>query len=1180
MIDRAALLSDLQAMVVLLQDDLRAHADATPAIAHRLAYDYRAAVAAGRTAMALTDWREDELTQGAVSWVLACVFVRFCEDNGLVDDALLSGPQARRDAALGRRTLFFEEHPSLSDREYLKWCFEKVSRYPAVAPLFDARHTTLDWLVPSVDGAAALRELWVRLDPTTGVVAHDFTHAGYDTRFLGDLYQELSETAKKRYALLQTPDFVESFILDHTLEPALDEFGLAETRLIDPTSGSGHFVISAFVRLFARWQAAEPATAAPVLAQRALDAVFGVDLNPFATAIARFRLVVAALRACGIQRLADAPAFRLNLATGDSLLHGPERGRLAGMERLRAGIAHVYETEDAPALARILGQPYQVVVGNPPYITPKDPALNDAYRSRYTCCHREYALTVPFMERFFELARPAEGDMRMAGFVGQITGNSFMRREFGAPLVERCLPTYDVTALIDTSGVYLPGHGTPTALLFGRARSPITSTVRVVDGLRGEPSTPDDPRHGVVWLDILRHADWPGTEGTYVRSSDVDRAELSKHPLSIGAGRLLRRRLEKGIQRIKELDADLGYSGQTNLDDVLLRDACSWRRVGVAAEHVIAVAVGDVVRDWAIGTIPIVWFPYKPAEGLLSEEELGPSLNALWPWRTNGWARRTFNKVSYRQDGRTFFEWHQMALRRLRPLMSITWGEVATHNHFVLDRGGKVFKQTAPVIKLPAAATENDHLRLLGVLNSSTACFWLKQVCQPKGGDHVGTEGARLSKSPWEDRYAINASNVENLPLPLSQPLDLAKRLDAVARERTALLGHSLTDDLASHVRDLARRDEELFAEMVGVQEELDWQVLRSFNLVRDDVGPVGDSPPLALGERAFEIVLARHVRDGETETAWFARHDSTAITELPAHWPAEYAARVERRIACIADDPDVGLIERPEHKRRWSGQPPFAQRLDERLRMLVLDRLEVHDLWRDPQLRTVAELADIVRRHGQLADACALIARDPDADVGQVVEGLVLAEAVPFLAAWRYTEAGLRKRASWERTWELQRAEDRGEVLGTIPVPPRYAKSDFRAGASWRLRGRLDVPKERFVLVPGAERGAGGSPVVGWAGWNAGQRARALAARVLELQMQDNAAAERLTPLLAGVLELLPWVRQWQPEPDPATGQPLGDFLEQWLDGTLSGLGSTRDDLKSWGRRGATGGGRGATTA
>jgi hypothetical protein len=63
----------------------------------------------------------------------------------------------------------------------------------------------------------------------------------------------------------------------------------------------------------------------------------------------------------------------------------------------------------------------------------------------------------------------------------------------------------------------------------------------------------------------------------------------------------------------------------------------------------------------------------------------------------------------------------------------IAFAEVATHNHFVLDRGGKVFKQTAPVIKLPAGASEDEHLGLLGLLNSSVACFWLKQVCHNKG---------------------------------------------------------------------------------------------------------------------------------------------------------------------------------------------------------------------------------------------------------------------------------------------------------------------------------------------------------------------------------------------------------------------------------------------------------------
>ena len=68
-------------------------------------------------------------------------------------------------------------------------------------------------------------------------------------------------------------------------------------------------------------------------------------------------------------------------------------------------------------------------------------------------------------------------------------------------------------------------------------------------------------------------------------------------------------------------------------------------------------------------------------------------------------------------------------LRRLRTPMSIVFGEVATHNHFVLDRGGQVFKQTAPLIKLSPDASEDEHLALLGLLNSSTACFWMKQVC-------------------------------------------------------------------------------------------------------------------------------------------------------------------------------------------------------------------------------------------------------------------------------------------------------------------------------------------------------------------------------------------------------------------------------------------------------------------
>src|SRR5690606_28460806 len=109
-------------------------------------------------------------------------------------------------------------------------------------------------------------------------------------------------------------------------------------------------------------------------------------------------------------------------------------------------------------------------------------------------------------------------------------------------------------------------------------------------------------------------------------------------------------------------------------------------------------------------------------------------------------------------------------------------------------------------------------------------------------------------------------------------------------------------------------------ARMIALQEVLDWQVYRLYGLLDDEltVDP-GSIPGLNLGERAFEIVLARKLARGEAETQWFARHGSTPITELPDHWPADYRAMVERRIAVIESNRHIALIERPECKRRWA---------------------------------------------------------------------------------------------------------------------------------------------------------------------------------------------------------------------------------------------------------------------
>ena len=167
-----------------------------------------------------------------------------------------------------------------------------------------------NWL--SGDAAGELLKFFQQVDSETGKLVHDFTDDEWDTRFLGDLYQDLSEAARKKYALLQTPGFVEEFILDSTLDPAIAEFGLVDLRMIDPACGSGHFSLGSFHRLLDRWQRQEPATNVRE---------YGVDVNPYAVAIARFRLLLAAMRASGIRRLVDAPA-QMNLVCGDSLLHG------------------------------------------------------------------------------------------------------------------------------------------------------------------------------------------------------------------------------------------------------------------------------------------------------------------------------------------------------------------------------------------------------------------------------------------------------------------------------------------------------------------------------------------------------------------------------------------------------------------------------------------------------------------------------------------------------------------------------------------------------------------------------------------------------------------------------------------------------------------------------------------
>ena len=319
----------------------------------------------------------------------------------------------------------------------------------------------------------------------------------------------------------------------------------------------------------------------------------------------------------------------------------------------------------------------------------------------------------------------------------------------------------------------------------------------------------------------------------------------------------------------------------------------------------------------------------------------------------------------------------------------------------------------------------------------------------------------------------------------------------------------------------------------------------------------------------------------GRESSEWFARHGSTPITDLPADWPTDYRALVQRRLDAIESNPSIRLLERPEFKRRWATRSWEDMERDA-LRGYILDRLEDPGLWSDaqgPRVQSVAQLAQAVR-HNEAVQAGIDVLYGQDADRVRVLAELVSDEAVPFLAALRYTDSGMRKRAEWEGVWELQRREDAGESV-QIPVPPKYAQKDFRKASFWKARGKLDVPKERFISYPGCGAGADDSLVLGWAGWDHAEQSRALARMLGERVREDAWDAEQMLPVLAGLIELEPWLHQWHAEPPAGSPTSPADAITGFVDQRLRTIDASREDARDWrppqpvrGRRRRTGGG------
>ncbi len=421
----------------------------------------------------------------------------------------------------------------------------------------------------------------------------------------------------------------------------------------------------------------------------------------------------------------------------------------------------------------------------------------------------------------------------------------------------------------------------------------------------------------------------------------------------------------------------------------------------------------------------------------------------------------------------------------------ITFAHIATHGHFVFISEPRIFGRHPQVVKLPRSRTDEDHHLLAAVLNSSAALFWLKQVCFSK----------RASEDEETDWFEFGGSKVQELPLPDSVEEALAgnhpptEMLTQMARECSdrgqqllalgmkkllempgesyhawiaSLPGYIAPDsrignpfgsgdELRAAIKRVVELREEMRAQMIGRQEEMDWLIYSAYGLITD--------PEILLPDK--ELSLAREERPF---CLWSrAGGDVTrAMKLIPPDWSTRRRALWEARLRLIRDNEYVRRIEQPVYKRRWDeqwkiggswqcGQPAYDAEYLDAFHWWLSEKAEwwlefkkgggpislpewTAALWSDPRVAAAWEVAAETEHRleewkAQQGDSPAEAPPPPDtsrAAFAKCVKALVREqrppENIPYARPWDELEATMRISAQVKR-----------------------------------IRGKLNVPRERF---------------------------------------------------------------------------------------------------------------------
>jgi len=764
---------------------------------------------------------------------------------------------------------------------------------------------------------------------------------------------------------------------------------------------------------------------------------------------------------------------------------------------------------------------FDVIVGNPPFVTARNPEKRELWRQRWPrVCYQTYHLLCPFFELSFGLLK-ADGEL------GFIVSNAFAKREFGKPLVEDLLANLDIQKIVDCSGLLFPGHGTPTCLLFGSNRAPLAlSTIRDVVILPGGGDLRTPPEDSELWRAIEEHHADAGDgieneslehnrlavgfrsvyEDTRLAVGDCARKRILRHPSSWAfpewpAFDFLSSSTKKRLSDL--IEDEIGFCIKTNADDVFLLDANQCRRFGLPRNLIKVYHQGEEIRNWQTPVPVYILLTYEPRGRILEEKQLGDgALSYLRHFKRILEERRSFGNKTFKALGWPWYSYDRMNANKYRSDLFIVFPHIATHNHAGFIGEWRGFGRHAQVVKLRTSIGLDGHMLLTGLLNSSTALFWLKQVCFNKG---AGDEEER-------DRFEFAGTKLKDLPVPESigalagenkgdaasvlvelaqacqQRVQAAPSLalrkifektgEAYQDWNTKLPGYLASDTalgetfestpaLRKAYERLQSMREDIRAAMIALQEEMDWFVYAAYGL-------------LAKGHTAVQVEVKPGPLDREQRPfrLWARANGdyARAVQMIPSHWPSSRKKLWEARLTAIRENEHIRRIEQPVYKRRWDEQWKVGNQWRCGQIAYAAEFVEAFDWW----LREKAECWLERKKNGgpaELDEWAQGLWKDTRVHAAWPVAAEEYAKLEYERARAKIQENGEPVPGPTEPATdfsafrrEFKRIVDEETVPEGIPFAVTYEDLEKKlkrkiSGNVRRVRGKLNVPRERFHL-------------------------------------------------------------------------------------------------------------------